>query len=266
MTEWIVPEPDRIASGIALDRGRDVDLVVMHWTASPYASPAGERTRLEGWAQRRTSSTHFVIGRDGTLYQMTPLSVGAEHTSDRKASWRGENAGAVDRRSIGIDLMNVGPLERDAAGRFINVYDGVHVGPHAEYQGRWFESYTPEQMATLWRLVGELVQLYPTLADGDRWVGHEHVQPGKPDPGPLFPWGKLREVLADSGKDEPRGHDALQFFRWEHLPPHLAEVSRPFAEVARMVVRETGAGSQQDLALNCLLQAKDAAVRARLAL
>ncbi len=60
----------------------------------------------------------------------------------------------------------------------------------------------------------------------------------------------------------------LQFFAYEHLPPHLAKVSAPFGELARAIVAE-GTGlprnPERDVALRKLLEAKDAAVRAALA-
>lgn len=59
-------------------------------------------------------------------------------------------------------------------------------------------------------------------------------------------------------------HPLLQFFRWEHLPPHLQATSQPFADLAHQLARELPANSQLDGALAKLLEAKDCAVRARL--
>ena len=72
--------------------------------------------------------------------------------------------------------------------------------------------------------------------------------------------------------DEP----ILQFFAYGHLPPHLAQVSKPFCDLAHAIVRgdnvpESGTitiGSclprnpERTVALRKLLEAKDAAVRA----
>jgi hypothetical protein len=57
----------------------------------------------------------------------------------------------------------------------------------------------------------------------------------------------------------------LQFFRYEHLPPELGDVSRPFAELATRIVDELPRNPERTVALRKLLEAKDAAVRARLA-
>lgn len=70
----------------------------------------------------------------------------------------------------------------------------------------------------------------------------------------------------------------LQFFAYEHLPPHLQAVSKPFADLARAIVGDErgmpeGTSTQfplprnpeRTVALRKLLEAKDAAVRAALA-
>lgn len=192
MTGWIVHPKDRIPAVIGRRRRRDVDLVVVHWTGSPYVDDDGERRRLVRWSRSLKSSSHFVIGRTGRLYQMTPLDVVAEHTSDETARWDGQ--GGVDARAIGIDFMNVGRLANGPRG-FVNEYGGLHTGPWIvkdPASGRWFEGYEQAALDTMRGLVRTLVELYPVLRDPDRWVGHDSIQPRKPDPGPVFPWAAVR--------------------------------------------------------------------------
>lgn len=70
----------------------------------------------------------------------------------------------------------------------------------------------------------------------------------------------------------------LQFFAYEHLPAHLQAVSKPFADLARAIVGDERGmpegtstafplptNPERTVALRKLLEAKDAAVRARLA-
>lgn len=57
----------------------------------------------------------------------------------------------------------------------------------------------------------------------------------------------------------------LQFFAYEHLPPHLAEVSKSFAELANHIVETLPRNPERTVALRKLLEGKDAAVRAMLA-
>lgn len=53
-------------------------------------------------------------------------------------------------------------------------------------------------------------------------------------------------------------------FRWEHLPPQLAEVSQPFAELAVGLLGRLPDGPELSACLRKLLEAKDCAVRAAL--
>lgn len=57
----------------------------------------------------------------------------------------------------------------------------------------------------------------------------------------------------------------IQFFAWEHLPPHLQEVSKPFGELANHIVETLPRNPERTVALRKLLESKDAAVRAKLA-
>lgn len=56
----------------------------------------------------------------------------------------------------------------------------------------------------------------------------------------------------------------MQFFAFEHLPPHLREVSEPFGKMAQHIVETLPRNPERTEALRKLLEAKDAAVRARL--
>lgn len=57
----------------------------------------------------------------------------------------------------------------------------------------------------------------------------------------------------------------LQFFEYAHLPPHLQEISKPFGELAKQIVDTLPSNPERTVALRKLLEAKDCAVRAKLA-
>ena len=57
----------------------------------------------------------------------------------------------------------------------------------------------------------------------------------------------------------------LQFFAHAHLPPHLAEVSKPYGEMAERIVATLPRNPERTVALRKLLESKDAAVRALVA-
>lgn len=63
---------------------------------------------------------------------------------------------------------------------------------------------------------------------------------------------------------EPREH-IMQFFAWTHLPPELQLVSSPFGDLAEQIVNDLPRNPERTVALRKLLEAKDAAVRAKLA-
>ncbi len=57
----------------------------------------------------------------------------------------------------------------------------------------------------------------------------------------------------------------MQFFAFAHLPERMQKVSKPFGELARMVVDTIPQNPESLVALRKLLEAKDAAVRAFIA-
>ena len=56
----------------------------------------------------------------------------------------------------------------------------------------------------------------------------------------------------------------MKWFAYAHLPEHLQAVSRPFGELAEKICEEIEGGPERTVALRKLLEAKDAAVRAKL--
>jgi len=65
-------------------------------------------------------------------------------------------------------------------------------------------------------------------------------------------------------KESKMTEPILQFFAYEHLPEHLKAVSRPFGELAAWIDVALPRNPERTVALRKLLEAKDAAVRARL--
>ena len=57
----------------------------------------------------------------------------------------------------------------------------------------------------------------------------------------------------------------LQFFEFKHLPKELADVSGEFFALAQILVAVLPRNPERSVALRKLLEAKDAAVRARIA-
>lgn len=56
----------------------------------------------------------------------------------------------------------------------------------------------------------------------------------------------------------------MQFFAYAHLPAHLQEISKPFGLLAEQIFESLPRNPERTVALRKLLEAKDAAVRAKL--
>ena len=65
--------------------------------------------------------------------------------------------------------------------------------------------------------------------------------------------------------EKMNGYEYLeQFFDYEHLPDHLKAVSKPFGELAHVILDTLPTNPERTAALRKLLEAKDCAVRAKL--
>lgn len=64
--------------------------------------------------------------------------------------------------------------------------------------------------------------------------------------------------------DEVQVDHILRYFHYSHLPEVLQAKSKPFCDLARMIIDTTPRNPERTVALRKLLEAKDAAVRAGL--
>lgn len=172
---------------------------VLHHTASGI-TPGGDISWLT--QSRARASAHTVIARDGTITQLMPLNRKAWHAG--KSRYRGRsNCNAF---TIGHEIDNPGFLRKRADG----LYDGVG-GPYkpedvvehysAEHGGhRYWLRFTDEQLAATIALVVAIHRHY----DLRSVTTHYEISPGrKTDPGPHFPYDKLRSLLEGRGDYEP---------------------------------------------------------------
>ena len=133
--------------------GLSPKLIVLHYTAMESAAAALERLSDPG----PEVSAHYLIGRDGALWQLVREEDRAWHAG--AGEWQGQ--ADINSRSIGIELDN----------------GGDH--PFAEPQMRVLEQLLPELMQR-WTIAPEGV------------IGHSDMAPGrKSDPGPRFDWQRL---------------------------------------------------------------------------
>ena len=152
------------------------DLIVIHYTAM--ASCAEARDRLCDPAAE--VSAHYLIARDGRLYQLVDEAKRAWHAG--AGSWDGH--ADMNSRSIGIELENCGA-----------------------------SPFAAPQMDRLEALLGDLLLRYQIAPA--RVIGHSDFAPDrKRDPGARFDWARLERCgLAGRRGDGPgpRDGDAALF-------------------------------------------------------
>ena len=143
--------------------GMPVDAIVIHYTDLPLRETI-ELLSLPG----HPASTHYVIDRDGALYQMVSERRRAWHSGVSRLAGRED----VNDFSIGVDL----------------VFEPEH-----------HERYEEVQYQVLLDLIDGIRTRHPI--DPALVTGHEDVAlpPGrKADPGPCFDWARIRGHLSNS--------------------------------------------------------------------
>jgi hypothetical protein len=95
-------------------------------------------------------------------------------------------------------------------------------------------------------------------------AGIKYEMPGpRPSDAGFYPVAVAMNIDL-KGRDPVENEWLIQFFEYKHLPPHLQAVSQPFGELASKLM-DLPRNPERTVALRKLLEAKDAAVRARLA-
>lgn len=195
-------------------QGTIPDVCILHFTAG-----AGTAKSTAEFMERTENSAHCIVGRDGEREHPVPVGRAAWHAGDhnkartsgsrlpspeqlRQLSFRGTPipfdqveyaSGAVNRRSYGIEMVNLGySLEKKEGW-----YQGRHRNPGS--RAKYWQPYTTEQMEAL---ADEM--LYGLPDSVAYYCGHEDVTNrytvmrvgGKLDPGPAFDWGWLKSRVS----------------------------------------------------------------------
>ncbi len=174
--------------------------LVIHYTAgSSFNGSLSHLTRRGAGA-----SAHLLIGRDGAIAQLVPFNRIAWHAGVSR--WQGLEG--LNKHSIGIELDNAGPLDRQGehwSAWFGRSYpdDEVIVARHKNGgRRRGWQAYSEAQLAAALEASAALCQHYG-LADV---LGHDDIAPErKTDPGPAFPLSSFRAAVLGRQDDIP-GH------------------------------------------------------------
>jgi len=72
----------------------------------------------------------------------------------------------------------------------------------------------------------------------------------------------IHPAPAEFSAEQLTADHILRYFHYSHLPGKLQAASKPFCDLARMIVEDLPRNPERTVALRKLLEAKDAAVRA----
>ena len=193
------------------------DLIVLHFTAGTTA-----RSAFDTWRRDPLRvATAYLVDVDGTIYEVFPPESWAAHLGVK-----GTN-NAHDKRSIGIEIANVGPLQRatddpsvlnwwprkskdapEFTTRFCTLDESDRYVAAPYRRMTHFAAFPPGQVdaaASLVRYLCDRFSIVPTLPSGPRrfdcdpgafasYTGvctHANFRADKWDIGPAFPWDRL---------------------------------------------------------------------------
>ncbi len=139
------------------ERGRGIDMIVLHYT--------GMETGAEALARMRDAaakvSAHYMVEENGEIFRLVAEEKRAWHAG--VASWKGETD--INARSVGVEIVN----------------------PGHEFGYRDFPDAQIDAVIALIKDIRTRYDVSPAMV-----LGHSDVAPRrKEDPGEKFPWSRL---------------------------------------------------------------------------
>jgi N-acetylmuramoyl-L-alanine amidase len=165
-------------------------LLVYHYTAATTAASS------INWLTTAVSkaSAHLIIDIDGTITQLVPFNYAAWHAGLSRYEGRPK----VNGFSIGVELVNPGPLTYDSHQRLTTLrgerWRGAAVtAPHDHLSCPYtlWAAYARAQLASLIDVSSVLALRYGI----QQVTGHSDITTRKLDPGPAFPMGEFRALV-----------------------------------------------------------------------
>lgn len=176
--------PDIIKGGAAMPVRR---LALLHYTQG-----ASAKSSISYWREVGLSA-HFIVDRDGTIYQCRPCNIQCAHAGVSR--WRDPKTGKlyknINNISIGIEIANAGDSlgviawAKKNCGAATVKLKHQNGGPVVEW-----EKFPNKQLQSVFDLAKACVDRYRL----DDLSSHDHVSPErKRDVGPAFPLNRIRD-------------------------------------------------------------------------
>ena len=208
----------RLSEGQYIDESKPKDLIVLHFTAGRSA-----RGAYNTWERNSARvATAYIVDVDGTIYETFPPSCWAF-----ALGIRGQRDKPNEKRSIQIEIANVGPLVRrdDILYWWPPVVNGVetyntrwchisetHKYVESAYRGRdYYASFPQEQFLAVCNLAKHLCETFgiekhipsDRLSECDlAWftnfrgiASHQNFRRDKYDIGPAFDWQQFESLI-----------------------------------------------------------------------
>lgn len=128
-------------------------------------------------------STHYLIDREGKIYQLVEEELAAWHAGKGSLPGFPEYTNRLNHHSIGIELLAIGTEE-----------EMKKINPQIDYQSidPAHIGFTDSQYRSLSTLIQEIISRHPNITfDRKHIIGHDEYTDRKSDPGTLFDWSKI---------------------------------------------------------------------------
>lgn len=178
-----------LKSSEARPLGIKIDTVMLHFSSDVVEHPGHpyDAAKQIEMFRKLGVSAHYLIDRDGTIYQMVPESRRAFHAGKGRLPFRPEATDNLNANSIGIEMLAVGSESDMRMFMPAQRYQDFATS-HPELIG-----FTDAQYDALKELLDDILVRNPHIKfDAKHIVGHEDYAPTRrTDPGQLFDWKRI---------------------------------------------------------------------------
>jgi len=166
------------------ERTENITHIVVHFISAvnvDAADPYNYQTIRQIFTDGNVSA-HYLLDREGNATALVAEDRAAWHAG--KGEWGDDEryTNAMNKYSIGIEIMNIGTfadMQQYLTRAEYDALDDALIG------------FTDEQYATLAALIDELCARYDIPKDREHVLGHQEYNPQKSDPGEGFDWSKI---------------------------------------------------------------------------
>lgn len=177
---------DLLPNDVSEPRENPATHIVLHFSSNaaiaperPYDAKEVRETFMEYGV-----SAHYLIGREGQVYQWVPEDRVAYHAGKGDLTEFPQYIDKLNHYSIGIEILAIGTEEEMSPMMSSDIYKMIEPS---------LIGYTDEQYEAIDQLIDIIIKNNPEMKrDRNHIIGHDEYAPErKTDPGSLFDWSKI---------------------------------------------------------------------------